>query len=119
SIDVQTGDVHASGLLDAHAGKNGSGGDVLMTTEQGGNIVVDGTKIDTSSGGDVSDGGDIDLEAADSLAVAAALDLSAGCGGDLTLVGGTGNVLLQGSGVLTSGSGTGGCRRGVTRTRGG
>jgi len=119
NIDVQTGDITASGVLDAHAGKNGSGGDVLMTTEQGGNIVVDGTKIDTSSGGDLSDGGDIDLEAADSLSVAAALDLSASCGGDLTLVGGTGNVTLQGSGVLTSGSGLDGCSGGVTITAGG
>jgi hypothetical protein len=121
-IDVTTsGNVHLSGLLDAHAGKNGSGGDVTVTTDQVGDIIVDtvGPKgIDISAGGDQSDAGTIDLEAAGSLSLVAPVDLTAGCAGDLTLVAGTGNVTIQGA-IHTSGSGVDGCGGSVDVTAGG
>lgn len=120
-IDVTSGEVHVSGVLDAHAGKNGSGGDVAVTTDQAGDIIVDtvGPKgIDISAGGDQSDAGTIDLEAAGSLSLVAPVDLTAGCAGDLTLVAGTGNVTIQGS-IHTSGSGVDGCGGSVDVTAGG
>ncbi len=40
-IDATSGTVHVSGLLDAHAGKNGSGGDVIVNTDQAGDIIID------------------------------------------------------------------------------
>jgi hypothetical protein len=114
-IDVTSGEVHLSGLLDAHAGKNGSGGDVLVSTDQAGDIVVDTVGfprgIDISAGGDQSDAGSIDLEAAGNLSLAAPLDLSAGCGGDLTLAAGNagaGSVTIGGA-IDTSGNGQDGC----------
>ena len=110
-IDATSGTVHVSGLLDAHAGKNGSGGDVIVNTDQAGDIIIDTAGIDISAGGDESDGGSIDLEAAGNLTLAAPLDLTAGCGGDLTLVAGnagTGNVTIGGA-IDTSGSGVDGC----------
>jgi hypothetical protein len=110
-IDVTSGDVHVSGLLDGHAGKNGFGGDVFLTTDQAGDIVVDTAGIDISAGGDQSDAGSIDLEAAGNVSLTAPLDLTAGCGGDVTLAAGstgTGNVTIGGA-IDTSGNGVDGC----------
>ena len=63
-IDVQSGKVQVSGTIDARAkNTNGSGGIVVVTTDQAGDIVVDTGGIKASAGGDLSDGGSIDLEA--------------------------------------------------------
>ena len=110
-IDVASGNVQLSGAINAQANKtNGSGGIVVVTTGQAGDIVVDTAGI-KASGGDSGDGGSIDLEAAGNLTVSAPVDLSAGCGGDLTLMAGTagtGNVLIAGA-IDGSGSGADGC----------
>src|SRR5262245_33020590 len=118
-IDVQSGDVTLSGAIDARAkNTNGSGGIVVVTTDQAGDIVLDTAGIKASAGGDLSDGGSIDLEAVGNLTLSAPVDLSAGCGGDLTLVAGTGNVVIAG-GIDGSGSGPDACSGPLDVTAGG
>lgn len=110
-IEVTSGNVLLSGaLLGKALKKDGLGGDVFVTTDQG-DIVIDTAGIDISAGGDQSDGGSIDLEAAGNVSLMAPLDLTASCGGDLTLAAGntgTGNVILGGA-IDTSGNGEDGC----------
>ena len=108
---MTSGNVLVSGaLLGKALKKDGLGGDVFVTADQG-DIVIDTAGIDISAGGDESDGGSIDLEAGGNVSLAAPLALTASCGGDLTLAAGnagTGNVIVGGA-IDTSGNGEDGC----------
>jgi hypothetical protein len=61
-IEGQSGDVRANGLLKASAGRDGEGGEVVLTARDG-SITVGGLGINASASGEFSGGGSVTLSA--------------------------------------------------------
>jgi hypothetical protein len=102
-IEAASGNLEALGPIQAKAGRDGEGGEVILAAKEG-NVTVGAGGINASASGELSGGGAVELTAAGDVSVLGFVDISGGEAGELDAD--AGGSIATGAGGDIAGSAT-------------